>query len=422
MVKHPFKWVWAQVAVLLLGILSVVFLFINFLNNEMVLQDTMRTDILMDSVNEATMAQVLLMDYLNVDTSTDVKAALSAFGKSVGKMEMLLEGGEFSEGFEIEPLYDRGFRATAGDMKSQLVKIKASAVEVIKKSDGAEDIIPLERRLKGLFIGFIEQAGELEDRLDMRQVEKERQAERIFWKILAVWSSLVIITVAWLWKLELVRSRDELKIRKALDEKETLLMEIHHRVKNNLTVVQSLLKLQASRVQDDDARIHYRESRNRIKSMSMIHERLSRSENLSNISFSEYVSSLATQLLKSYEDIASNVTLDINVPDVRLDVDTVIPCGLMVNELVSNVLKHAFPDGREGGELLIKLAPGEDSAYTLTVRDNGIGIPGGMDIHNTETLGLHLVTRLTGQLGGGIELIRDGGTEFRITFREKRFR
>jgi PAS domain S-box-containing protein len=212
---------------------------------------------------------------------------------------------------------------------------------------------------------------------------------------------------------------DEEKIRRSLLEKETLIKEIHHRVKNNLAVIQSLLKLQAIHIKDEETKGLFNESQNRVQSMSMIHERLFKTDDLSTINFGEYIRSLAAQLFQSYRIDPSLVKLIIDVPDLGVDVNTMIPCGLILNELVSNACKYAFPDDREG-ELGIMLDKRDDE-YSLTVMDNGIGLPEGLDIYSTESLGMQIVTSLVKQINGKLDVDKEGGTKFRILFREKPF-
>jgi two-component sensor histidine kinase len=212
----------------------------------------------------------------------------------------------------------------------------------------------------------------------------------------------------------LVRKRAEGQIRTALQEKEVLLKEIHHRVKNNLQIISSLLDLQSDYIEDEQTRQLFQESRNRVKSMALIHERLYRAQDLAKVDFAEYIQSLARDVFRSYRTHATGIALRVNVEDVFLGVDTAIPCGLMINELVSNALKYAFPDGR-GGEICVELFS-DNGQFTLAVRDNGVGFPKDLDFRNTESLGLKLVVTLVKQLKGTIALHRDGGTAFEIKF------
>ena len=220
-----------------------------------------------------------------------------------------------------------------------------------------------------------------------------------------------------------IRKRGEEQIKTSLREKEVLLKEIHHRVKNNLQVICSLLHLQSRKIKDQEALELFKESQNRVKSMALIHEKLYRSEDFANINFAEYIKSLTTHLLQTYRTKGSPINLKINVEEISLTIETAIPCGLIINELVSNSLKYAFPEGREG-EINIEFFPndgnvipeGDDLKYTLKVSDNGIGFPEDLDFRNTQSLGLQLVNNLTNQLDGTIVLGRTGGTTFSITF------
>jgi PAS domain S-box-containing protein len=212
------------------------------------------------------------------------------------------------------------------------------------------------------------------------------------------------------------RKRAEEKVKQSLEEKEVLLREIHHRVKNNLQVISSLLNLQSAYVEDCQYKEMFKESQNRVKSMSLIHEKLYQSENLANIDFEEYVRALTNGLIRSYGINTDKVSLEVEVGHVSLGIDTAIPCGLVINELVSNSLKHAFPGGK--GEILVSLHT-NNGTTELTVKDNGVGIPEDISLRRTESLGLRLVSILVeDQMKGNIDLIRTEGTEFRITFRE----
>ena len=211
------------------------------------------------------------------------------------------------------------------------------------------------------------------------------------------------------------RKRAEERIRASLKEKEVLLKEIHHRVKNNLQIISSLLYLQASRTEHAGAVSALRESRNRIKSMALIHERLYQSANLASVDMGEYTRNLVSDLQRSYRIEESAVRLRLNIQDIPLGITEAIPCGLIINELVSNALKHAFPKGR-AGEVTIGLRRATANRTTLTVSDNGIGFPEQMDFRKSPSLGLTLINSLVEQLGGTIDLDRRGGTTFTITF------
>jgi len=214
------------------------------------------------------------------------------------------------------------------------------------------------------------------------------------------------------------RKQAEEQVKASLKEKEVLLKEIHHRVKNNLQVIYSLLDLQSNYIKDPQALRVFKEGQNRIRSMALIHEKLYQSRDLAKIDFAKYLQSLTDHLFRSYGVDPETITLRIYVEDVFLGVDTAIPCGLIINELVSNSLKYAFPTGRNG-EIVIDLRSDRENNLTLTIRDNGVGLPKDLDLQNTMSLGLQLVTLLSAQLGGTLALDRRGGTAFKITFKER---
>ncbi len=212
------------------------------------------------------------------------------------------------------------------------------------------------------------------------------------------------------------RRRIEAQISASLEEKEVLLKEIHHRVKNNLQVISSLLDLQASNIADARTVEMFRDSQNRVTSMGLIHERLYQASDLARIDFSEYIEDLSKNLFYSYSGDAADIEISTSADGIFLDVDTSIPCGLIINELVSNSLKYAFPAGR-GGRIEIELGKDVDSQLLLVVRDDGIGLPEGMDFRTTKSLGLKLVSTLVRQLKGKLQLSSDGnGAEFKISF------
>lgn len=213
------------------------------------------------------------------------------------------------------------------------------------------------------------------------------------------------------------RKRSEEKIQAALKEKEILLREIHHRVKNNMQIISSLLRLQSKYIKDEKYRVLFEESQNTIRSMSLIHEKLYNSEDMAKLDFKEYIGDLVNSLFHSYGVNTSLITSRINIENVSLGIDFAIPCGLIINELITNSLKYAFPDGRKG-EIKIAFSKINENIYELFVGDNGVGIPDDIDIGNTESLGLRLVTMLVNdQLEGEIYLKRNNGTKFRIVFK-----
>ncbi len=248
------------------------------------------------------------------------------------------------------------------------------------------------------------------------------------------------------------RKRAEELIKESLREKEVLLKEIHHRVKNNLQVISSLINLQSQYIKGKKAVEMFNETQNRIRSMALIHEQLYQSRNVAMIGFKEYAQNLLNNLLDSYEIDSDAIELSINIEDLSMTIDNAIPCGLIINELVSNSLKYAFPRGRKGkiliglhseevnggpissrisSEARLRHRPSsgeagdeasaetlERSRFTLIVSDNGVGFPKDLDFRNTESLGLQLVVGLAEQIRGSIELNRRGGTSFKIKFEE----
>lgn len=214
----------------------------------------------------------------------------------------------------------------------------------------------------------------------------------------------------------------ENKIKESLMEKEVLLKEIHHRVKNNLQIISSLLNLQTRYVEGEETINILKESQNRVKTMAIVHEKLYQSANLKDIDLKEYIENLVSDLFYSYGVKRGTIDLQIHVENLKMDIDTAIPCGLIINELVTNSLKYAFPPAygsefKNKGIIKIELKRLQDK-LELIAADNGRGLPEYVDMENVETLGLKMVNILTNQLGGTLKLDRAGGTEFRIIFNE----
>lgn len=208
-------------------------------------------------------------------------------------------------------------------------------------------------------------------------------------------------------------------VEESLKEKDVLLREIHHRVKNNMQIVSSLINLQAHRLDDLETKTALKESQNRIKSMAMIHEKLYQSDDLSHINFADYVENMVRGLFYSY-NVEEQVELVLDVDEVQLNIETAVPCGLIISELVSNSLKYAFPPSGNG-KIRISLQKQGDE-YELTLGDDGVGFPEELDYRKTESLGLQLVNTLVNQLEGEMELDRSQGTEFKIRFIELQYK
>ncbi len=212
--------------------------------------------------------------------------------------------------------------------------------------------------------------------------------------------------------------QSEEELRASVREKDVLLQEIHHRVKNNLQVISGLLDLQRHHITDPKSREVYKESRNRVLTMALIHEELYAARNLVQVDYGTYIRNLVNNLFKSYAIEPDRIDPDIQVEDIRLVVDTAIPCALIINELVSNALKHAFPGDRRGRVRIVFRQ--EDGRYHLEVADTGVGLPPGLDILKSPSLGMKLVHVLVEQLSGTMEIRPEGGTAFIIEFEEYR--
>jgi PAS domain S-box-containing protein len=218
------------------------------------------------------------------------------------------------------------------------------------------------------------------------------------------------------------RRKAEETIQASLREKEALLREIHHRVKNNLQVTSSLLRLQAAAVSDAQTREMFEETENRIRSMALVHEKLYQSTNLSRIDFADYIRSLGELLFRSSAINPANVTLVVSGPETFLSIEVAVPCGLIVNELLSNALKHAFPENRRG-EIQVRLDARPDDWTCVSIRDDGVGLPAGFDLNRTGTLGLQLVHALVQQIDGQITIEASRpGAGFIIDFPRERGR
>ena len=201
----------------------------------------------------------------------------------------------------------------------------------------------------------------------------------------------------------------------ALKEKEVLLKEVHHRVKNNLQVISSILNLQSSYVKDESTVNVLRESQNRIKSMAFIHESLYQANDFSSINFSDYVVNLLQNLMQSYSKLNQTVKLNVDLQTIFLNLDSAIPCGLVINEIISNALKYAFVKSKQGDKISISMKL-EGENIKLVIGDNGVGLPPNIDYKNTESLGLQLVVTLVGQLNGTLELDNTKGVKYTILF------
>jgi len=258
---------------------------------------------------------------------------------------------------------------------------------------------------------------------------KEKKPENLFWDSIELESktgdkkylsaktiplydqNLIILTVQDITE----RITADKQIQHSLKEKEILLREVHHRVKNNLQTISSLLDLQAESIKDSAALEAFRSSQSRIRSMALIHERLYKSENLSRIKAQEYIKNLIDYLEATYDSQAGNIKLKTNVQNILLNLDTAIPCGLIINELVSNSMKYAFP-GEQAGTIEVSLLVSSADSISLSVKDDGIGIPADITVENSPSLGLQLVYLLAKQINGTLITERKNGTKVELIF------
>jgi PAS domain S-box-containing protein len=215
------------------------------------------------------------------------------------------------------------------------------------------------------------------------------------------------------------RKHAEQKLVKSLQEKDVLLKEVHHRVKNNMQIISSMLKLQARHITNEEALQHINDSQNRVRSMALIHEKLYQTDDFEEIEFYGYVRSLINYLILSYRELMARISIQIEIKDIWLDINTSIPCGLIINELITNSLKYAFPDDRKG-IISISLTKADSDKLKLEIKDNGIGFPKGFTIETNDSLGLQLVTALSKQLHATLEVKRDEGVCFTFEFKLKK--
>ena len=220
------------------------------------------------------------------------------------------------------------------------------------------------------------------------------------------------------WELERKekkRREAEEYLKKSLEEKDVLLREVHHRVKNNMQIISSILRMQSRNIDDPKLKDVLQESQNRIHTMALIHENLYNHESLANIKFSSYIKSLAGNIARTYARQPADIKFDYQMDDAYLPIDTAIPCGLIINELISNSFKYAFNDN-SSGMIGIHFKELADNEYQLIVSDNGIGIPSNIDITKTKSLGMKILHKLVQQIDGTLQSDFSNGTKFTITF------
>jgi len=216
------------------------------------------------------------------------------------------------------------------------------------------------------------------------------------------------------------RKLAEEKLKASLKEKEVLLREVHHRTKNNMAVISALVSLQASHIQDPELLQVFRETENRIKAMALVHEKLYQSANLSDIDLGNYLKDLTHQIFRTYRTEDQCVHLEMDLDPATVTLDTAIPCGLILNELLSNSFKHGFK-GRKEGRIRLELSSSPSGEIRMAFSDDGNGLPPDLDVRQASSLGLQLVVNLAeSQLSGRLELHRQDGTQFVLFFKESR--
>ncbi len=208
----------------------------------------------------------------------------------------------------------------------------------------------------------------------------------------------------------------ENQIKASLRDKDILLKEIHHRVKNNLQIIISLLNLQSGYIKDEQTLKAVKDGQSRVRSMALVHEKFYQADELTEINFAEYVDKLCQFLFQSYGDKTDRIQLTVNADKVAFDMDTAMPCGLLINEIVSNSLKYAFPDERNG-EIKIELRKLPDQMVMMSISDDGIGLAEDFTIEKSETLGHQLIIALANQLDGELNVSHENGTSFSVTFK-----
>jgi two-component sensor histidine kinase len=291
--------------------------------------------------------------------------------------------------------------------------VLAAPLEILLPEQSREEAITHIRRTMG---------GERWETLEIPILRKDGTIRDVLWNSANIFDedgTTVIATIAQGYDIT-DRKRAEEQLKVSLREKETLLRELHHRVKNNIQLVSSMLHLHAQYIRDPTAFTFYKELQNRISSMALIHATLYQADDLARIDFRNYLLDLTNALIHSYGFTPDNVHVTLSAPEVLLNINTAVPLGLIINELVSNCLKHAFTRDRAGNEIRIELQPEAERGYVLKVGDNGVGFPAELNFRQTKTLGLQLVITLVEQLRGTIELDRAAGTTFIMHFSERK--
>jgi two-component sensor histidine kinase len=227
--------------------------------------------------------------------------------------------------------------------------------------------------------------------------------------------AMVVTSTVFVWRGITERHKAAAALRQALDDKEMLFKEMHHRVKNNLNIAQALLSLQSAQVDDAEVSAMFEESGRRLKSLSIVHEMLYKSSDFRTVDFAAYLEALVKAVFENLTEEASNITLQVHAEEIYLDTDKAIACGLMVNEMVTNALKHAYQGGDEAGKLIVGLRSLDGGRCELSVMDNGAGLPEGEDVARKETLGMQIINGLVQQIEGTMEVTSGEATSGELT-------
>lgn len=310
-------------------------------------------------------------------------------------------------------------RGRAKEVIETLIKTKKpfDHFENIKRADGTIRVLHSRGELISGYEGkAVRMIGTCQDVTKAKEQEDELKKTKEELELRVVERTKELLKINKALQDEIIERKKAIeKMKSALREKDILLKEVHHRVKNNLQVISSLINLQSFQVEDEKVLRLYNQTKNRIKSMALVHEKLYRSDDLSNINFEDYLKDLVNNIYDTFKDENSDVIVKIEIEKIFVSVDIAISLALIINELASNSFKYAFPDNRQG-ELYISLKQNEDGNFILLLRDDGIGLPQEIDFTNTTTLGLQLVDILVAQLEGTISVDNSNGTEYTIIF------
>jgi two-component sensor histidine kinase len=376
---------------------------------------------------EATQAHLWFEEILSGDGHEDVVLVWKHLSLADRYAQAMLDGDDI-DSYHIIALSNQGLREEVLSVRKNLTKFRQMANQRYQMQENYGPGSAIDQEFDEVFERFIDDATRIENLLH-EMIQADLVEFRLISFILVIISMVLATFLTTILYKNHERIKNQLgnitqsnlliedknnKLKEALSEKEMLLKEVYHRVKNNLQVVSSLINLQARYVHNETAADVLKQSADRIKSMALLHENLYQSKDLAKVDFNTYIHSLVNHLMLGYGDNSGKIKVNMEIDDVYLDVDTSIPCGLIVNELLSNALKHAFPENHPG-KIDIAFTQNQKK-YHLVISDNGIGFPPSVDYKKTTSLGLQLVITLTNQLMGQITLDQTEGSTFSIYF------